>query len=169
MPKPINREELAKQVVQQDPSFSTVLEKYQALASRIDTYRRELALKRTSIEQSIDRLHKELQAAIAAVKKKVEDTKRLMAPERQEIVVALALAEEELRATRPQRMSVGRRIVQLRKAIKAPVQGTPAADKAKFEAQFNEAVEEAQRLDHEIDLIKDHIRLLKLKARLIEF
>lgn len=169
LPKPVNREELAKQVAKQDPSFSSVLEKYRTLKNRISTYERELAVKKGTIEGGIERLRGELQAATQAVKKKAAETKRLMDPERQHITVSLALAEEQLKTTQHQRMSVGRRMVQLRKAIKVPAKGTAVEAIATYQAQLNDAVTEAQRLDREIALIKDHVRLLKIKARLIEF
>ena len=167
LPKPVSREQLSKEVLQQDPSFAPTIEKYRSLVSRIDTYERELAVKRSAVEQNIDRLRGELQKSTQTVKRRIDETKKLMAPERQELITSLSLAEEQLRATRAQRMSVGRRMVQLRKALKGPTRS--ADEKARYQTQFNDALTEAQRLDQEAIVIKDHIRLLKIKVRLVEF
>ena len=164
---PPNREGLVKEVLRADPSFSQVLDKHEELSSRIQTYERELALKRSTVERTIAQLKKELATASESVKVKTAQVKRLMEPDRQQLDLALSLADGELRTTRVQRSSLGRSMATLRKTLKE--QGTTAPSvRAAQDAQLDEMLRDAKRIDQEINGIKAHVRLLKIKLLLIK-
>ena len=163
-----NREELAKEVLQADPSFREVLERHRDLTNRIQTLEREIALKRSTVEQSIAQLRKELMATADNVKTKTADLKKRMEPERQRLGLELGMAAEELRAKQAQRASLGRSIVQLQKAIKSGSAAWTAQERAKQEAQLAEMVRDAGRVDQELAAMHSHVRLLKIKLLLIK-
>ncbi|MBI3082958.1 MAG: hypothetical protein HYY90_01115 [Candidatus Omnitrophica bacterium] len=166
--RPLNREQLAKEVVKGDPDFAWVLDKAQALSNRIATYERELALKRSTVERNIAQLRKDLVTATSNVKGKVAEVKRQMEPERRRLQLELSMANEELYAKRFQRASLGRSIAQLRKAEKTvQAAGTEQARARRQNAQLDELQRDAHRLDQEIAVIKGHLRLLKIKILLI--
>ena len=60
---PADRDQWTKEVLAADPSFAGVLEKHRELANRIDTYQRELALKRTTVDQTIKQMRQDLAAS----------------------------------------------------------------------------------------------------------
>ena len=95
---PVNRDELTKEVLKADPSFSSVLDKHRDLANRIDTFERELAVKRSTVEQTIKLLRKDLENSVQTVKAKTEETRKQIEPDRQRLELALSMAGEELRA-----------------------------------------------------------------------
>jgi len=165
---PTNREQLAKDVLKADPDFGSVLEKHRELASRIETYERELALKRTSIEQKIMQMRKDLATATTGVKTKIDETKKQMAPDYARLTLELSMTGEELQLHRAQRASLGRSIAQLRKQAKAPRAEWTAQERAKQQAQIDEMLRDAQRLYHEMDALKQHARLLQIKLLLIK-
>ncbi|MBI3996684.1 MAG: hypothetical protein HY352_03405 [Candidatus Omnitrophica bacterium] len=166
---PVNREQLSKDVLKDDPEFSSVLEKYRHLAGRIETEERKLALKKTTVEQSIAQLRRDLAVTAANVKIRTAEIKKGMEPEQTTLSSALARAAEELRAKQLQRATLGRQIAQLRKAAKAAENVWTDRDRAKNDAQINELLRDAARVDQEIATMKAHIRLIKEKLLLIRF
>ena len=166
---PANREQLAKEVLAADPSFSSVLMTHRELTSRIETYERELALKRATIERQIADLRKELETATTNARTKITAAKAQLDPERKRLELQLSLAGEELRAKQAQRANVGRSIAKLRKTLKEGEQLLTAAEQAGQRGQLAEHLREAERLDQELAGSKEHIRLLKLKLLLIRF
>lgn len=164
---PANRAQLEQEALKADPEFAAVLEKHRELANRIETYKRELALKRSTIERNIAQLRKDLAVAVSGVRAKAEDVKKRMSPDRERLELALSLASEELRAKRSQRASVGRSIAQLKKALKTSGPTWTAQERARQEAQIQDLLHDAQRLDQELTGLKAHVRLLKIKLYLI--
>ena len=165
---PANREELVKDVLKVDPEFSSVLDKHQELKSRIDTYERELALKRSTTERTIAQMRKDLAAAVANVRAKTVDVKRKVEPDRQRLELALSMASGELHTTQVQRSSLGRSITTLRKSLASKDAMWTAQERARQQAQLDEMLRDAARLDQEMTAIKQHVRLLKIKLLLIK-
>ena len=166
---PVDREQLSKDVLKDDPEFSSVLEKYRHLAGRIETEERKLALKKTTVEQNIAQLRRDLAVTAATVKIRTAEIKKGMEPEQKTLSKTLARAAEELRAKQLQRATLGRQITQLRKAAKAAEKVWTEQDRAKSDAQINELLRDAARVDQEIATMKAHIRLIKEKLLLIRF
>lgn len=164
-------EAVRQEVVKADPQFAKALEQRDELAGRIMLLERELALKKTQIDQQIAKLRKEFAETRLQVRQKVEQTKDLLKPEQERVRFALAMATEELKAKRSQRASVGRSISQIRKTL----QGQPQAaawnnhDRARLETELQELLRETKRLDGEIDGLTKHLRLLKAKQALLRF
>ena len=165
---PPNTEELRKEVLKADPMFSQALDKHRELASRIDTLNHELALKRATVEQAIAKQRKELSEAAESVRSKTGELKKKIEPERQRLTLAVSMAGEELRAKQGQRASLGRSMAQLRKAAKVDGAGWTLDERARHNAQLQDLLQNAGRLDQEIAAIKEHIRLLKIKLVLIK-
>ena len=165
---PASREELTKEVLKRDPDFAAVLEKHRELSNRVETYQRELALKRATIEQSVAQLRKELAAAAAGARTKTAAVKQQMEPDRQRLELALSMASEELRAKRVQRSGLGRSIARLRKALSGEGTAWSADERARQETQIQEMLHDAKRLDQEMAALTAHLRLLKIKLVLIK-
>ncbi len=165
---PPNTDHLVKEVLAKDPEFSAVLQKHRELTNRIQTYGRELKLKRDTIERNISQLRKDLAAAARAVTQKTDETKKRMDPDRERLQLSLTMAGEELRAKRAQRSSLGRSIAQLRKAVKGGGAGWSAEERADKDRQMQDMVQDSARLDQEMAAIKEHVRLLKIKLVLIK-
>jgi hypothetical protein len=165
---PANREDLVKEVLKADPEFSSVLEKQRELTSRIQTYERELALKRSTIERSIAQLRKDLATAAASTRAKTAEVKKRMEPDRQRLTLALSMSSEELRAKRIQRAGLGRSIAQLRKALNSKDAAWTEQERARQQAQLDEMLQDAARLDQEMAGLKQNVRLLKIKLLLIK-
>ena len=166
--KPANREQLVQQVLKADPSFGTVLEKHRDLSNKIDTFERELALKRSTVQHSIDQLRKDLAGSTAVVAGKIADAKKRIAPEQERLTLSLSMAAEELRAKRMQRASLGRSISQLKKAVRSAGTAWSADELGRQQAQIDEMLKDAARMDQEMASLKEHVRLLKIKLLLIK-
>ena len=161
---PANREALTKEALKADPAFAQLLDKHREMVNRIDTYQRELALKRSTVERNIAQLRKDLVAAVASVRAKTADVKKKMEPDQQRLEGELTQAVGELREKQRQRAILGRQIAQQRKTLQA----STASDQTRQETQLKEMLGDAKRLDHELTTITAHIRLLKIKLLLIK-
>ena len=165
---PANRGQLEQDVLKSDASFASVLEKHRGLTSRMQTYERELELKRSDVEAQIEQLRKGLTAAAKSANIKITQTKSLMEPDRERLRLALTMAGEQLRGTQLQRASLGRSISQLRKALKQENSALSSQERASQAAQLDELLRDTKRLDVEIASLKEHLRLLKVKLLLIK-
>ncbi|MBI4003726.1 MAG: hypothetical protein HY353_01775 [Candidatus Omnitrophica bacterium] len=165
---PAKRDDLIKEVLKADPEFSAVLEKHRELSSRIETAKRELELKRTTIERNISQLRKDLAAAATSARAKTSEIKKRMEPDQQRLTMALSLSSEELRAKRIQRASLGRSIAQLRKALNRKDAVWTPEERVRQQAQVDEMLKDAARLDGEMTGLKQNVRLLKIKLLLIK-
>ena len=166
--QPANREALAKEAVKADPSFAAVLDKHRELTNRVDTYERELALKRSTVERTIAQMRKDLADAEASVRTKVVETKKKIEPDRERLELTLSMAGEELRTKHIQRASLGRSIAQLKKSGQRREAAWTAQERARQERQLQEMLRDASRLDQESATLKEHVRLLKIKLFLIK-
>ncbi len=164
---PANREELAKEVLKADPQFGEVLEKHRELSRRLETYQKELALKRSTTERTIAQLRKDLAATAATVRAKSSEVKKQMDPDRKRLDLAISMAGEELQARRVQRASLGRSMTKLRKALEGKDATWTEKERAQQQAQLDDMVREGSRLDQEMAGLKEHLRLLKVKLVLI--
>jgi hypothetical protein len=165
---PVNREELAKEVLKADPDFRYVLDKQRQMSNRIQTYQQELALKRSTVDRTIKQLRRDLAESVTAANKKIAQAKGYMAPDHERLTFALSMAGEELKMKRLNRASLGRSIAQLQKALKSE-HGASGLERAHQEAQLNEMLADAKRLDQELETLHQHVRLLKVKLLLIKF
>ena len=145
-----------------------MLEKHRELTNRIQTYQRELALKRSTIEQNIAQLRKDLAAAASGVNAKIDEVKKRMDPDRNRLMQGLQAASEELRAKREQRAHLGRATAELKKALGSQGSWTPQ-EQERRETQLNDTLQDAKRLDQEMATLQVHMRLLKIKLLLIKF
>ncbi len=164
---PTSRDDLVKQVLKADPEFGAVLEKHRELTNRIQTYERELALKRSTVDQQIKQLRTDLSSTAASVKQKSSEVKSRMAPDRQRLELDLNMASEELQAKRQQRAYLGRTVSQLRKALKSANTAWTGEERANQEAKIEQILNDAKRLDQEMAAIQQHVKLLKIKLLLI--
>lgn len=164
---PANRDQLAKEVLQADPEFSSVLEKREHLMNRIEERKRKLEIKRNTIDEGIAQLRRDLASATAMTRKEITLIEEQMKPDHERIQLALSLASEELRAKRQERATLGRQIAQLRKAAKNTGAQWTAEEHAAHEAELAAMLEDAGRLDQEMVGMKGHLRLLKIKMVLI--
>lgn len=165
---PTNRDQLARDVLRADPAFVQILQKHRELTNRIETYQRELALKRATIDRTTAQLRKDLATATEAARRKTGETRKLMRPDRDRLKLALSMAAQELRAKQAQRASLGRSMAKLRKAIRNTEGTWTAPERAKHEQQLQEMLGDATRLDQEITGMKSHIRLLQMELLLIK-
>ena len=165
---PAKRDDLAKEVLKADPEFSSVLEKHRELISSIETYERELALKRGNVERGIAQLRKDLAAAAASTNAKTAEVKKRMEPDQQRLTLALSMSSEELRAKRIQRASLGRSIAQLKKSLTSKDAAWTPDERTRQQAQLDETLKDVARLDQEMAGLKQHVRLLKIKLLLIK-
>lgn len=165
---PANREQLAQEVLAVDPAFADVLAKHQELAKRFETYERELALKRSTVEQGIAELRRDLAAATRAVRAKTAELRERLEPERERVRLTLSMAADELRAKQAQRASLGRSIARLKQAVKQAGPDWGPAEQARQQAQVEEMQRDTARLDRELAAMREHIRLLKIKLLLIK-
>ena len=165
---PANREELTKEVLRADPSFAEVLDRHREIVNRIDTYERELALKRKTAEETIVQMRRELAASAATVKSKTDELKKKLRPEEERLRLALSQAGEELRAKQQQRAEPGRSMAQLKKSLKSQSPVVSPEERARQEAQMDELSRDADRFDEEMATIKAQVRLLNIKSLLIK-
>lgn len=166
---PVNREELAKRTVAADPAFAAVLDKRETLQGRINTEEKKLDLVRETIQQEITQKKKELAEKAGAVRKKIAEIKTQIQPDIARLTAALAEASGQLRAQQAQRAAIGKEIAQLKKALKTAGAAWGPEQRTLQETQIAERLRDAQRLDHEIASLKDHLKLLKTKLLLVRF
>ena len=150
---PVDKEQLAKEVLAKDPEFGAVLDKHQELSSRIQTYERELSVRRSEVEKKIAQLRKDLVDAAASVREKTNEVKKRMDPDRVRLQQALVQAGNDLRLKREQRSILGKQVALLKKSGK---EVSP------------DLMKQAEALDQEMASLKEHVRLLKIKLLLIK-
>ena len=165
---PSNREQLAQEVLRADPEFSQVMDRHRELANRIKTFEQELALKRKTVDESIAQLRRDLASATATVRAKTHELKKRMEPDRQRLELDVSLANEELRSKQVQRASVGRSVAQLKKSLKSQAVPLTPQERERQQAQVDELLNDAARLDQELAGLKAHVRLLRVKLLLIK-
>ena len=165
---PSNHEQLAQEVLSGDPEFAQVLDRHRELANRIQTFERELALKRKTVDESVVQLRRDLASATATVRTKTRELKQRIEPDRQRLQLGLSLAGEELRAKQVQRASVGRSVAQLKKSLTSQSAPPAPQERERQQTQLNELLKDASRLDQELAGLKAHVRLLKIKLLLIK-
>ncbi len=164
---PANPEKLREEVLKADPLFADTLAKRDDLANRIALFQRELDLKQSQAEQKIAQLRKDLADVRQQVTDKTEKVKTLLKPDRERLDLAQSLAVADRRAKHSQRASIGHAISQLRKALKQTAPPWTETERARMTKELDAHLQEAQRLDQEIALLNEHIRLLKIKRILL--
>ncbi len=150
---PVDREKLTAEAVAKDPEFGAVLDKRREIASRIQTYSRELAVRRTEVEKKIAQLHKDLVDSAASVRGKSEEIKKRMDPDHVRLQRSLAETVNGLRMKREQRSSLGKQIALL---IKSSKEVSP------------EMLKQAEELNRDLAALKERVRLLKIELLLIK-
>ena len=165
---PANRDQLVKEALSSDPDFATVLDKHREISNRIKTFEREYALKRSTAERTISQLRRELTAASAALRAKTSEAKTRMEPDRKRLALALSMASEEIQTKQLQRASIGRSIANVQKAAKGGGETWSEKERAQQHAQLEQMQRDATRLDQEIDALRQHARLLKVKLYLLK-
>lgn len=164
---PANPQQLRQEVLKVDAAFADVLQKRDEVANRITLQERELAVKRSRAESEIARLRHELTAAADQARQKTTQLKAQLDPDRRRVDLAFSMAEEELRAKRQQRASLGRSISQLRKTLKDPKSTWTDSERARMDRNLADLADDTRRLDQEIAAINQHLRLLKIKRLLL--
>src|SRR3989338_7985281 len=165
---PISREDMTKEALKADPDFSSVLEKHHSLLNRIQTYERELALKRTKIDRSIPELRRELTMAMSNAKTKIESVQKQMEPDRARLELDLSMAGEEIQAKRLQRANLNSSISKRKNALKRQGAGWTKEERTRQETQIEDMIRDVKRLDQELVVLKSHLRLLRIKLILIK-
>ena len=163
-----DREALTQEVLTADPKYEVVLEKRRELANRIETYERELELKRTTVDQTIAQMRQDLAASAASVRSRIVETKQKLDPERKQLLHALTKAGEQLKIKRAQRAALGRTMSQAKKSLRSSSRAWTDEERARQQAQFEDMLHDADRLDYEMNVLKAHVRLLKIKLLLLK-
>ena len=164
---PASRAQLEQEVLRADPGFTEALDKHRDVANRLQTYQREYALKRSAVERDIAKLRRELATASATVRHKTEEAKQRLQPERQRLKLDIAMAGEELRVKGAQRAMLGRLIARIKNALTRDAAWS-AEERAQQSAQVEDMVRDAGRLDQEMQALRAHLRLLKIKLHLLQ-
>jgi len=162
---PGNENRMRQEAVKADPGFAETLAKHDELADRIALLERELALKRSSVDRQIAQLRTEFTEARTQVNRKLQDTAALLKPEQQRIDLSLLMAGEELKTKRSQRASLGQSISRLRKALQQ--EHWTQEDRVRMHQELDDLSHAVARLDQETAALAQHLRLLKLKKRLL--
>jgi len=165
----VNEEEIRKEVLEADPAFSRVLEQRDSYAGQIETAQREFALKRATVQRAIEKLREDLAESQRKVQERKERYSQLMEPENRKLDFGVSMAKEELRGKRVQRSSIGRSAARLKKSLKEADATWSQQERERQQARLKEMLDDAQRLDQEIDALNEHVRLLKLKLKLLKF
>lgn len=158
-------ERMRHEVLKADPGFASALNKHDELADRIALLQRELALKKSTIDRQIEQLRKEYRDTKDQVQRKIVETGTTLKPDQQKIDLAIVMAGEELTTKRSQRASLGGSISRIRKALKEP--SWAEADRRRLANELDDLLTSAKRIDQETAALSQHLRLLKLKRRLL--
>ena len=78
-----------------------------------------------------------------------------------------SLGAEDLKGKERQRSQLGRSISRLQKSLKQTNPPWPEAERRKMDADLQELLKEMQRLDRELGVLNEHIRLLNIKRLLL--
>ena len=154
---PIDRQKLTQEVIAKDPEFGAVLEKHRELSSRIQTYDRELSVRRSEVEKKITQLRKDLVEAAASVRMKTNEAKKRMEPDRLRLQQALTQAGNELKIKQEQRSTLGKQIAMLKKSPGQSPDGNLA-----------QLLKQAEQFDQDLAEVKERTRLYKIKLLLIK-
>ena len=164
---PTSPKVLRDEILAADPEFKSSLMERDEIAERISVFKRELDLKRQETEGRIAKMRQDLKATTDRVNQKIEREKSLPDPEFKNLELASGMASEELRAKRQQRVSLGRSISRLRKALKQNSPQWTAQERAQRDRELSELITEAARVDQELAALSAHIRLLKMKRMVL--
>lgn len=164
---PANSQRLREEILGVDPAFSEVLEKRDEQANRIKLLEREYDLKRTQVEQQIVQLRNDLRASRKQVNEKITRIRGLLKPNIERVELARSVANEERRAKRAQRATLGRSLSHLRKSLKQSQVPLDPAQRSRLSQEEAELLSEIQRLDHELAALDEHLRILQIKQLLL--
>lgn len=158
---------LREEVLKADPKFADALEKRDQLADRIRLVKQEFSVKKSQIQGQIAKLRQELGQAQRQAQQKLRQVNSQLDADRQRLALALSMAREEFKVKQQQRDSLGRSISRLRKALKNSQPPWTDADRAKMDRELADLLQEAGRLDQELDGLRAHLRLLEHKQTLL--
>ena len=158
---------MRRQVLAADPGFGKPLEKRDQLADRINVLRQELALKQAQVDGKITQLRKELRETKTQALQKIEETRQGLSPERERVELALAMAQEEQRVKQQQRQSLGRSISRLRKTLQETPSSWSATERQRLDRELIDLMAELKRVDQELTVLREHVRLLEVKHDLL--
>ena len=164
----VDEEEIRKEILEADSSFGEVLERRDTYAGQIETAQREFALKRATVQRAIEKLREDLAESQRKVQGRKEHYSELMEPDNRKLEFAVSMAKEELRGKRVQRSSIGRSMTRLKKSLEEADATWSKQERERQQAKLEEMLKDAERLDQEMDALSEHVRLLKLKLRLLK-
>lgn len=164
----VDEEEIRKEILEADPSFGGVLERRDTYAGQMETAQRELALKRATVQRAIEKLREDLAKSQRKVQGRKERYSALMEPENRKLEFAVSMAKEELRGKRIQRSSIGRSMTRLKKSLEESDATWSPQEREHQQVKLEEMLRDAGRLDQEMGTLNEHVRLLKLKLRLLK-
>ena len=165
--KRLSTDAMRRQVLTADPGFSKPLEKRDQVADRVNVLRQELALKQAQVDGKITQLRKELRETKTQALQKIEETRQGLSPERERVELALAMAQEEQRVKQQQRQSLGRSISRLRKSLQESRSSWSAKERQRIDRELTDLVAELKRVDQELSVLQQHVRLLGMKRELL--
>ena len=165
--KSLSTDAMRRQVLAADPGFGKPLEKRDQLADRINVLRQELALKQAQVDGKIAQLRKELRETKTQALQKIEETRQGLSPERERVELALAMAREEQRVKQQQRQSMGRSISRLRRSLQETRSSWSANERQRIDRELIDLMAELKRVDQELTVLREHVRLLGMKHHLL--
>ncbi len=162
------REDMTRTVLEVDPAFNKVIEEYQRITNQMETIEREWELKQVLVDQKVQHMNQQLTAAREEVTLRQNQLNEEIEPERQELRELHAHTVDELRERQLQRSTLGRSIAKLRKAVKLAGEAWPLSERQRQDDQLEQMLRDANRIDQEIEMIKQAISLLEAKLVLID-
>ena len=163
-----NRAKWTEEVLKADPGFRKLLDQRDEYASQAATAEREFALKRDTIQRTIEKLRGDLAESRRTLERKRAHFQELLEPDRRKLEFDRSMAAEELRTKRTQRASIGRSIARLRKTLKQANAEWSSQERQQQDHQLKELTEETRRLDEELAALQRHLDLLKRKLLLLQ-
>ena len=161
------REQHTKEVIAVDPTFSAVLDRHRRLLNRLEAYDREFGLKRLMVERTISQLRQDLAATKRDITQRKAQLKSEMDPVRAGLMQDMAEARAEIAGLGLQRSTIGGWISKIKKAMLDAHGAWPAEEHAHQQAELEQMLQTAHRMESEIEVLKNHIRILELKIELI--
>jgi len=163
------KEEIKGEVLEKEPSFSSVLEKKAELDKQVKALRMELSNEKGRTNSKILTLKQELQATAARINSSIKkldaqlDIHRIgLKSEIKELVVELKLKESSLGAT-------NKNIAKLQNLIERGDESENLAEEApKWQEKIPALRAQAQELETEVSSLRKKIHLNRLKLKLLQ-
>jgi len=164
-----DKQERIDQVLAGDPSFTQILTKKKQTDAEIQRLRNQLRYERGVLESEVDELKEKYNSKRSSLNSEIARLKELLDPQRQQIDFQIDNLKTELKPKVKTHKSIkamakdAKKLLESKKAL-----GLSEAERGKWRERLSNLSDQSRRLNLEILQLKEKIKVLRFKKRLLK-